>query len=88
MPAVGGVDELAPPQSTQPVLAHQTAHSVAPNVQPLSTQHGAKATAAIDLAAGGELGLQLRADQAGSGRELGALTGAVVTRTADAQHAA
>ncbi len=83
--AVGGVDELAPPQGPQPVLAHQTPHPVASNVQPL---HRAKATAAIDTAAGGERGLQLRADQAGLGCELGALTGTVVARTADAQNAA
>ena len=34
--AVGGVDELAPPQGPQSVLAHQTPHSVTPDVQPLS----------------------------------------------------
>jgi site-specific recombinase XerD len=37
MPAVGGVNELAPPQGKQPVLAHQTSHAVAPDVQPLAS---------------------------------------------------
>jgi len=52
---------------------------------PLGLKRRAQATAAINTATGGELSLQLRADQAGLGRDLGALMGAVITRTADAQ---
>jgi len=61
---------------------------VTPDVQPLSAQHRTKATAAIDFAASGELGLQLHTDKAGLGRQLGALTEAVVARTADGKHTA
>jgi len=61
MTAIGGVNELTPPQGSQPVLAHQTLYAVTPDVQLLSTQHRTKATAVIDLAAGGELGFQFTA---------------------------
>lgn len=78
MTAVGGVTELAPPQGSQPFLTHQTPYCVASDAKPLSTQHRAKATAAINAATGGGLRLQLRADQSGVKHALGALAVTVV----------